>query len=69
MLVALKRIDELIEEINEKVVELNAWRRDVLKGHITAQKKQPAKDWNSYYEYIKDEKRVQRWFEEKEKKL
>ncbi len=43
MVNALKRMDELIRE-------LNAWRK-VLRLHIGAQKRQHGKDWNDYYTY------------------
>lgn len=50
MIAALRRMSKLIEQINENVKELNAWKK-VLNRHIGQQKRQHGQDWNDHYEY------------------
>lgn len=53
----LKRLNQLIVEVHEKMEEINAIRKDVLVYHLRSQKSQGGKYPNDYYVYNKRDKR------------
>ncbi len=57
-----KSMIELLERGVELIDELNAIKL-VLKNHISAQKRQPSKDYNDEYVYDAEKKKYERTYE------
>ena len=53
----LKRLNDLIKDVHEKMEEIYAIRRDVLIYHLASQKRQGGKYPNDYYNYDKKNKK------------